>query len=55
LYILLWVILTPAIDEPFIGHAWLIGELDPVLLINICDLLRIVALPSMTNSFDDEI
>jgi hypothetical protein len=37
LYILLWVILTPAIDEPLIGHAWLIGKLDPVLLINICD------------------
>jgi hypothetical protein len=32
--------------EPFAGYAWLIGELDPVLLINI---------PSMTNSFDNEI
>ena len=31
-----------------IGHAWLIGELDRVMLINICGLLRIVALPSMT-------
>jgi len=41
LYILLRVVLKPAIDEPLIGHAWLIGELDPVLLINIFDLFSI--------------
>ena len=27
--------LLAAIDEPFAGYAWLIGELDPVLLINV--------------------
>jgi hypothetical protein len=55
LNILLRIILAPAIDEPLTSYAWLIGELDPVVLINFCDLLRIVALPSMTNSFEGEI
>jgi hypothetical protein len=55
LYIFFRIVLAPVIDEPLIGHAWLIGELDPVVLINFRDLLRIVALPSMSNSFADEI
>jgi hypothetical protein len=29
--------LTPAIDEALTGYAGLIGELDPVLLINFCN------------------
>ena len=37
LNILLRIILAPAIDEPLTSYAWLIGELDPVVLINFCD------------------
>ena len=36
-YILLWIILAPAVDEPLTGYARLIGELDPVLLIKLCN------------------
>jgi hypothetical protein len=54
-YILLRIILAPAVDEPLTGYARLNGELDPVLLINFCDPFADVALPSMTNSFAGEI
>src|SRR4029077_15079891 len=37
LYITLRIVLAPVIDEPMIGHAWLIGELGPVGPINFCD------------------
>jgi hypothetical protein len=29
--------MAPTIDESLTGHAWLIRELDPVVLINFCD------------------
>src|ERR1051325_1768647 len=45
LYILLRIVLTPTIDESFISHAWLIGELDPVLLIDICNSFADCRLP----------
>jgi len=38
-YILLGIALTQYIDEPFIGLAWLVGELDLVLLIKLCNPL----------------
>src|SRR6516165_2644815 len=38
-YILLGIALTQHIDEPFIGLVWLVGELDLVLLIKLCNPL----------------
>ena len=38
LNIFLRIVLAPAIDEPLIGRAWFIDELDPVMLINFCNL-----------------
>jgi hypothetical protein len=46
---------APAIDEPFAGYACLLANSTLYCSSTSATLLRIVALPSMTNSFAGEI